>query len=183
MIRMLISWKSFVMLYLRLILLLSCNKVSEKNKTIEDTQLKQSDTQKRIIIPYSDPNIPLGGTHKITLLPKNDENWIIKFSQRSLMKAPGEKGYKRVREISPCKIIYTKYLNDSTICVKVNGALGHASYKGIIRTLKDEILLSYYIDTEKPVAMSILEYEFEYIIRVKKGKRYTISMFSEKQSL
>jgi hypothetical protein len=180
MIRLLISWKVVAMLYLSLILFLSCNEVSEKVKTTKDTQLKQPDTHKRISTLPSYLRNHNNVTKKITLLPKNDENWLINFTQHSLMKSPREKGYERIRERKPAEIIYKEYLNDSTIYVKVVGVFTHALYKGLIETSNDTIFLSYSIPDRKSIAMSILKYELKYTIRIKKGKRYTIAMFRER---
>jgi hypothetical protein len=158
----------------------SCN---EKQENINTTKVKteklvnQIPKNKSILSGNDKSHFLLNG---INNLSNNNEIKLIKFHYYKNRLPPGDKGYKRLTSITPAQIISQKRLNDSTLFVKTEAVYDLQSFIGIAGCSNDTIYIATDRDTTKQMAAAYIKYNFEYTIRIKRGNRYTIAMFSDR---
>jgi hypothetical protein len=64
--------------------------------------------------------------------------------------------------------------------VRAVGVKAHGSYNGIISEFNDTLYLSISRDSRSQPVTAISKNEFEYTIRIKKGKRYKLAIFKSR---
>lgn len=112
--------------------------------------------------------------------PVSNRVRLIRFEQNSLMHTPGQSAYEAVRHRDPLKIISTKYINDSTLRVRMVGVVSCNTFDGKIGEINDTLFLSITRPSDYQPKTAIEKKEFEYIIRIKKGKRYKLAIFKSR---